>query len=447
MATIVLAPLSQQGHVNPTFRIAKGLRAKGHRVFYSGMADLEDSVRREGFEFIPVLEELFPKGFQARVLEQLQELSGLRLYQFAREMDRLDDRLSEALLEGALDKIFVQARPDLLVCDVLQPEPPLVAHGHKVPYLLLNTTLSLRREEGLPPLTSPLVPDGRWWTGALIQLAWWRNTYRTRLGVWFRTRDVRRLLRLAQHYGFPPGQIDFTGSAMCPRGPELVLCPHKFAELGGPSSTHGQYLYAGPSVDLERKESAFRWERLQEGRPLVLAYLGTMSYRTEVDERLFRVILEAAARRPQWQFVLSVGDKLDPALFDGRAPNVIAVRHAPQVAMLRRATAMITHGGFNSVKECITLGVPMVVLPLQYDQPGISARVVHHGLGARAFAGRLTPESLLDMLDGVTQSPTCRSKLEAFRACFQEAEQEMPAADVIEQFMQRATSNSAISRT
>ena len=45
----------------------------------------------------------------------------------------------------------------------------------------------------------------------------------------------------------------------------------------------------------------------------------------------------------------------------------------PQVALLARAAAAVTHGGNNSVTECVTAGVPMVVLPFSTDQFAIAA--------------------------------------------------------------------------
>jgi UDP:flavonoid glycosyltransferase YjiC (YdhE family) len=47
---------------------------------------------------------------------------------------------------------------------------------------------------------------------------------------------------------------------------------------------------------------------------------------------------------------------------------------------------MITHGGMNSIAECIKMEIPMLVFPLSpyWDQPGNSARVIYHGLGLRA---------------------------------------------------------------
>lgn len=64
----------------------------------------------------------------------------------------------------------------------------------------------------------------------------------------------------------------------------------------------------------------------------------------------------------------------------------------PQSALLPHCDAMITHGGMNTVKECICAGVPMLVYPLNahVEQPGNAARVVYHGLG---LAGNLIHET------------------------------------------------------
>jgi N-glycosyltransferase len=41
----------------------------------------------------------------------------------------------------------------------------------------------------------------------------------------------------------------------------------------------------------------------------------------------------------------------------------------------------VTHGGFNSVKESLAAGVPMVVIPISADQPYSAARCAALGVG------------------------------------------------------------------
>lgn len=45
--------------------------------------------------------------------------------------------------------------------------------------------------------------------------------------------------------------------------------------------------------------------------------------------------------------------------------------------VVKRAAAVITHAGLNTVLESLAAGVPLVTLPLGNDQPGVAARVQH----------------------------------------------------------------------
>jgi len=55
----------------------------------------------------------------------------------------------------------------------------------------------------------------------------------------------------------------------------------------------------------------------------------------------------------------------------------------PQRAALARAAAVITHAGLNTVLDALEAGVPMLALPIAFDQPGVAARIEHAGVGLR----------------------------------------------------------------
>lgn len=52
-----------------------------------------------------------------------------------------------------------------------------------------------------------------------------------------------------------------------------------------------------------------------------------------------------------------------------------------QMQLLREARLMITHGGINSVQECILTDTPMVVIPIKHDQDLVASRIKKLGLG------------------------------------------------------------------
>src|SRR4029078_6127812 len=55
----------------------------------------------------------------------------------------------------------------------------------------------------------------------------------------------------------------------------------------------------------------------------------------------------------------------------------------PQPALLPLVDAVITHGGNNTVTECLHFGKPMVLLPLFWDQYDNAQRMEELGLGVR----------------------------------------------------------------
>src|SRR5215472_13871334 len=76
--------------------------------------------------------------------------------------------------------------------------------------------------------------------------------------------------------------------------------------------------------------------------------------------------------------------------------NPVVVGYAPQLDLIQRAALTISHGGLNTVLESLACGVPMVVLPVTYDQPGVGARVEWSGVGRSIPVGRLKVDRLRD---------------------------------------------------
>jgi zeaxanthin glucosyltransferase len=90
------------------------------------------------------------------------------------------------------------------------------------------------------------------------------------------------------------------------------------------------------------------------------------------------------------QLVLSIGKNINPENLGPIPSNSIVVRSAPQIELLKRAALCITHAGLNTSLESLAHGVPMVAIPIGYDQPGTAARIAHHGTGEFIEVDELT---------------------------------------------------------
>jgi N-glycosyltransferase len=119
------------------------------------------------------------------------------------------------------------------------------------------------------------------------------------------------------------------------------------------------------------------WLDEPRDRPLVLASLGTLM---NTLPGLFEAIIEAVAGEPI-EVVAAIGRNQDPARFGRVPPNVRLEDYVPQIQVLGACDMFITHGGFNSTKEALRLGIPLVVIPIGGDQPYSAERVEALGLG------------------------------------------------------------------
>jgi UDP:flavonoid glycosyltransferase YjiC (YdhE family) len=77
----------------------------------------------------------------------------------------------------------------------------------------------------------------------------------------------------------------------------------------------------------------------------------------------------------------------------------------PQQAVLARVQAAIVHGGFNTVLDALSAGVPMVVVPIAFEQPGTSARLKAAGAAIVVPRRRLTQRRLRVALDRILNDP------------------------------------------
>ena len=84
------------------------------------------------------------------------------------------------------------------------------------------------------------------------------------------------------------------------------------------------------------------------------------------------------------------------------------------------------------VKDCILLGVPMLVFPIWGDQFGTALRVAFHGLGLTKELQTATAESISSMITTVESDSGFKSRIEAMRKIFLERENEHRAAKIIE---------------
>src|SRR5580765_6731807 len=191
-----------------------------------------------------------------------------------------------------------------------------------------------------------------------------------------------------------------------------------------------QFHHTGPFHNGKGREKVdFPWERLT-GEPLIYASMGTI-LNGQVD--VFRTIVAGVAKNKNLQLVLSIGDQVDPKQIAPVPNNAIIVKRAPQLELLKLATACITHAGLNTALESLAQGVPQIAIPITYDQPGVAARIAYKRTGVVTSLDKLTADHLAFLLTEVLTDPTYRKNARKLQKAITEANGLSVAADLIEE--------------
>ena len=402
------------GHLNPIGALGRRLRQRGHEVTVFHIADVEPMISKSGLNFVQIGQREFPKGTLPTLDRRLSRLSGLLALSYTSQRMRA----TSAMILREAPSAISQAKIDALIVDQAEFAGGTVAEHLNVPFVSVAATLPIHLERETPYFTF----NWRYGDSCLHRL-------RNRLGmaliesgahpinVTINRYRARWCLPEVQHIGdlFSkvaqisqiPAEFDFPGRKL-------------------PSSFH----YTGPFVDPEgRRPVDFPWERISSDRPLIYASMGTLQ---NGFKHVFHAIAEACAGLGV-QLVVSLGGGLEPEDLERMAGDPILVRYAPQLELVRRSALIVTHGGLNTTLEALSNGVPMVVIPITNDQPGVGARIQWTGTGEVIPVKQLSKEKLRRAVCAVLRDSSYRRAARGLQACIADANGLERAADIVEQ--------------
>jgi len=342
MGRIVYFSFPVQGHINPTLSVIQELVHQQQQVVYYSTETFRDVIRQTGAQFRP-----YPAGFPMP-----EHGPG----PFAHVSGTLESLLqqSRAVLDHHLEEVRLW-RPTHIMSDSFAPWGNMVAQLLRlpsigsVPSILINAGVDSRYGN----TRCPQPPDPH-------LTPQWHSSFRERLHTSLRP------------YRFPdppsPAQLLQTYGSL-----NLVYTSRGFQPLAD-AFEENRFRFVGPCFSCRPEAPAFPFEQLDR-RPLVLVSLGTV-YGNQ--PAFFRRCLEELAD-PSWQVVMSAGRSFADADLPPIPENFIVRDFVPQVDILRRCAAFVTHGGMNSVQEALYYEVPMLMTPQAADQFWISARASELG--------------------------------------------------------------------
>ena len=411
---IGLVSLPLMGHLNPMIALARKLQSRGQEVMFIGVPDTEPIVRAANLNFEANCENEYPVGSIAKIYAPIAKLHGLDVLRY--QLEEISPKFLQAGLKHLPQKL-VETGVEALVLDA-GTSLHFVPMSLGIPFAQVWNNLHLDFS-GATPLTF------FGWPHETSAEARARNIEGVKMiGNFFP--PVRGI---AQAYAKENGlQIDWSDpTATTSKLAVITQTPREFDFEGTPWPAH--FYYAGPFHDDDGREPvAFPWEKLT-GEPLIYASLGTL---VNGQPEILRTILAAVAKLAGFQVVLSVGKNVSQAELGPVPANTLVVRNGPQIELLKRAVLCITHAGLNTTLESLAQGVPLVAIPIGYDQPGVAARIAHHGVGEFMEIEHLTVEGLSQRIQRVLKDHGYTDRARHFQHVIAETRGLDLAADVIE---------------
>jgi zeaxanthin glucosyltransferase len=385
----VLAP-PLTGHWKPLAALAAELAGRGHEVTFIHGEEARGLAERLGANFAAVKS------------ESLGRHEGVR--GTVREMARQTDMLCRHA-----PALIGELRADAIIADQLEPAGGLIAEHLELPFATVACALPINREPKIPP---PYVgwpydasPSGQSWAKG-----GWRVSD-------FLMRPVgAAIAHWAETWRLPPRRrLDdcFSPTLQIAQAVPSIDFPRE----GLPAGFH----HVGPMRRHDATPSPV------EG-PFVYCSLGTLQ---GGRLKLFEAVAAACAEL-DLKLVLTHCGRLSDAEVSRLPGQPLAFDYLPQEAVLAEASLVVTHAGFNTVLESLACGLPMVAMPVAFDQPAVAARIARAGVGEVVTPRRASPGRLSHAIRKVMRMTRYRDCAGGVQREIQAAGGAARAADLIE---------------
>jgi MGT family glycosyltransferase len=413
--TIAFFPEGAYGPTNNCVGIGDVLRRRGHRVVFIVEESFAGTLERQGFEerlmrlSQPPEQEEAPGQFwkdfirdtapvfRRPTIEQLEAFIAPTFGALCDGARHVDERLTD---------IVSELRPDVIVEDNVVAFPALPASGRPWVRIVSCNPAEVKDRDVPPAFSGYPTGDRTGWD------AYW---------------DEYRRAHAELHAGF---------SEFC-------------RERGAPPLPQLEFIHASPYLNLtiyprevdyrrvrpldfnrHNLESSVRgtdagWEPPDGEGPLVYLSLGSLG---SADAELMQGLIDTLGGT-RHRVIVSMGPQHDQLTL---AENMAGAEFLPQVSILPHVDAVITHGGNNTVTECLYLGKPMVVLPIFWDQHDNAQRMHETGLGIRLDTYRHDPGELTAALEELLANDDRRRRLAAMSERLQRSPGTERAAELIE---------------
>jgi MGT family glycosyltransferase len=411
------------GHLFPLMALAYELRQRGHEcAFYTGTR-VAEVVRAEGFTCFP-----FTHVDEAGVLDLMsaRPREPWRASNIPAMMRLLRAWLIQTVPDQIrdLEAVCAEWRPEVIGTDPTLWAPMVVLHEKlSIPVAICSFIPACTLPGEDVPRFGPGLPRTH-----RRQPSRWDKAFRV-LGRLSTAVSRRTINRIRSTHGLPAIQI--APSELVGRMP-LYLIPASrgfdYDRHDVPATVH----YVGPYVwNRPQSQAPTPWlADLRRDIPCVHVTEGTVHVqRPFVLDAAFKGLaglsLTVVATTGVNRSAVELG-------FDEVPANVRIEAWVSHADLLPLTDVMVTTGGAGSVLAALAAGVPLVIVPTEWDKPEIAQRVVEAGAGVRIAPQECTPERMRAAVMQVLQDPSFKTSARRLAREFGDLSGAPRAADLLE---------------
>jgi MGT family glycosyltransferase len=399
---VLIASTPATGHLNPLLAIGRILIADGHEVV--GLSGSTFRGRIEGigakFRALPAGAD-FDLGDIGSVAPELKNTPpGLEWLRIA--MERLFVDPIPAQHKG-LRQVLRNFPADVIIGDdtIFGVLPMLLGRrANRPPIVLCGTSiLHWRREDGAPTFLGlpPATTQAQLEEYAVISREHDRVVDQP---------VARRLNRSLKDLGVGPLSMPLFDSVVELADAYLQLTVPSFEfPRDIPPSVH--FVGALPIIPNQAPLPSWAHE-LDGSSKVVLVTQGTVA--NHDFGLLIQPTLAALANEPDLLVVVTAGGRAIDAIPGPIPGNARLASYLPFEWILPKADVLVTNGGYGSVNQAMSFGVPLVTAGRTEDKADVNARVAWSGVGIDLAINAPTPQALRDAIRTVLDKPDYRSR-------------------------------------
>ncbi len=418
--TVAFFPESAYGPTNNCVGIADVLRRQGWRVVFIAETSFAGTLEAKGFEerlvnlSEPSEGEEDPGQFWK---DFIRETAPVFRKPTIEQLGEFIVPTFQALIDGAryvdeqLVAIIDEVRPDVIVEDNVVSFPAIPAADAPWVRIVSCNPAEIKDPEVPPVFSGYPAADRSGWDEFRAEYARVIEPVHASFDEFCRQRGAAPL---------PPGELIHTSPDL-----NLWLYPEE--------ADYDRAEPLGAEAGWRNLPSCVRatdepWELPEplagERGPLVYLSLGSLG---SGDVELMRGLIATLADSP-YRVIVSMGPQHAELEL---ASNMAGAEFLPQTSLLGEVDLVITHGGNNTVTEALHFGVPMVVLPLFWDQYDNAQRIDETGFGRRLSTYEHEPEELRAAIAELLADEPLRTRLDAVSARLRASRGTERAAELI----------------